>query len=63
VDINQPTTLGLRPRLLLGAKMTKENAKAIGEAIGFSLCALMFYLLSWSLLRALASTAPYFLTK
>ena len=37
--------------------MNRQQAKQLGQAIGFSMCGLMMYLISWSLLRALASTA------
>ena len=37
--------------------MNKEQAEQLGQVIGFSMCGLMTYLIGWSLLRALASTA------
>ena len=37
--------------------MNKEQAKQLGQAIGFSMCGLMTYMIGWSLLRALAMTA------
>ncbi len=37
--------------------MNKEQAKQLGQWIGFSMCGLMTYMIAWSLLRALASTA------
>ena len=37
--------------------MNRQQAKQLGQAIGFSMCGLMIYLIAWSLLRALASSA------
>jgi hypothetical protein len=37
--------------------MNRQQAKQLGQAIGFSMCGLMTYVIGWSLLRALASTA------
>ena len=37
--------------------MNRQQAKQLGRAIGFSMCGLMMYMIGWSLLRALASTA------
>lgn len=37
--------------------MNRQQAKQLGQVIGFSMCALMTYMIGWSLLRALASTA------
>jgi len=37
--------------------MNKQQARQLGQVIGFSMCGLMTYVIAWSLLRALASTA------
>ena len=36
--------------------MNRQQAKQLGQAIGFTMCGLMTYMIGWSLLRALAST-------
>jgi len=41
--------------------MTKQQAQQAGQAIGFILCGSMALVLSWTILRAFANTAQYWL--